>query len=573
MEASILLGLLGAGYILNRNNDNNNDNDNRELPEQDNAYSTDYFHTNNSQEHSNSLYDEYKTTKIPGVKNINYQNIGEYLNMEDNDNNEGKEYIHSGISEAKIDRGDFLVNDQGIKIEPFFTKAPPNVDLTDNQHLSRHQGYTGFKIKKKEMTPMFENYKQENVYGQSAYSDEIKKNIYVSSSMKNALPFEQIKQGHIDQKSSTNLDVSRKYYENNSIDKIRTLNNQQVTYDGRLLPGKGEQKIGKIGQVFKHTPENDYFNTADKWLTTTGAFTADTHRSEQIIPNTNRQFFNKQELGIAGSGNHDAQSYRSKYALSGRQNFANDNIRNATINNDQMDNDIIQNSYQMYPNERDVTTLRTYESNISTENKDHTLGLMDDIKGTKKQTTINPANNGFLNGTDLPTERLYDELKKTKKQTTINSKYNGNIKGPEQLTSSIEAPEGTVKDSTLFDYTGNAMSSSILQMNDDNYKNAETNATKEIIAQGRYPVPEGDKYYNSKETYNIEVKKTDSDYYNHRQTHYDRMNPEYLPKNTCNFTQLKNKLNDSSIADRINSEILAPFKNNPYTQSLESFAY
>ena len=85
MEASILLGLLGAGYILNRNNDNNNDNDNRDLPEQDNAYSTDYFHdTNKSQELPTSLYDEYKTTKIPGVKNINYQNIGEYLNMEDN---------------------------------------------------------------------------------------------------------------------------------------------------------------------------------------------------------------------------------------------------------------------------------------------------------------------------------------------------------------------------------------------------------------------------------------------------------------------------------------------------------
>ena len=96
MEASILLGLLGAGYILNRNNDNNNDNDNRDLPEQDNAYSTGYFNdTNNAHEHSTSLYDEYKTTQIPGVKNINFQNIQDYLNSEDNDNNEGKEYIYS----------------------------------------------------------------------------------------------------------------------------------------------------------------------------------------------------------------------------------------------------------------------------------------------------------------------------------------------------------------------------------------------------------------------------------------------------------------------------------------------
>jgi len=579
MEASILLGILGAGYLLNKKNDNNNDNNdnnnnnNKPLPEKEDAYTTDYFHDSNKEmTHSTSLYDNYENIQIPGVKNINYQNISAYLNLEDNNNNEGKEYIYSGIAGSNISKDDFLVNDQGIKVEPFFTKSP-NIKLTDNQHLARHQGHNGHRPKKKETTPFFQNYKSENVFGQIPHSDETRSKIYVSSNMENVLPFEQIQVEHIDAKNIANVDVSRKYYENNSIDNIRTLNNQQITYEGRILPGKSEEKLGKIGQVFKHTPENDYFNSADKWLTTTGAYTADTQRPEQILPNTNRQFFNKQELGIASSTSHDAQTYRSKYAVSGRQNFSNDNVRNAAITNDQMNNDSIQNSYQMYPNERDVTTLRTYDSNISTEVKDQTLGLMDDLKGTKKQTTLIPANNGFINGTELPMERLYDEIKKTKKQTTINSKHNGNIKGPEQPTAPVESPEGTIKDSTLFDYTGNAMSSAILQMNSDNYKNAETNATKEIIAQGRYPTPQGDKYYNSKETYNIDIKKYDSDYFNHRQTHYDRMNPEYLPNNTCNFTQMKDKLNDNSLANRVNNEILAPFRNNPYTQSLESFAY
>ena len=95
-------------------------------------------------------------------------------------------------------------------------------------------------------------------------------------------------------------------------------------------------------------------------------------------------------------------------------------------------------------------------------------------------------------------------------------------------------------------------------MDHNNYNNAEMNATKEIIAQGRYPVPEGSKYYNSKETYNIEVKK----------------NPEYLEKDTCEFTHFKDKLNDTSIAGRTTDpNLLAAFRNNPYTQSLESFAY
>ena len=73
------------------------------------------------------------------------------------------------------------------------------------------------------------------------------------------------------------------------------------------------------------------------------------------------------------------------------------------------------------------------------------------------------------------------------------------------------------------------------------------NATKEIIAQGRYPCPEGDKYTNSVETYNIEIKKNEQDYFNHRQTHYDKMNPEYLAANNCEFTHFKDKLDDRSI--------------------------
>ena len=71
--------------------------------------------------------------------------------------------------------------------------------------------------------------------------------------------------------------------------------------------------------------------------------------------------------------------------------------------------------------------------------------------------------------------------------------------------------------------------------------------------------------------FNIRI---ESDYYNHRQTHYDRMNPEYLAKDTCEFTHFKDKLDDRSIADRTSDpNLLAPFRNNPYTQSLESFAY
>ena len=123
-------------------------------------------------------------------------------------------------------------------------------------------------------------------------------------------------------------------------------------------------------------------------------------------------FFNKGEFGIATGVDHEAPEYRSKYAVSSRQNFATDSMRNAGITVNQSNNDIIKDSYQMYPNERDVTTLRTYDSNISKEVPDSTLGLMDGVRKTIKQTTIDSKNNGYISGgMDMPTERLYDEIK------------------------------------------------------------------------------------------------------------------------------------------------------------------
>jgi len=547
MEASILLGILGAGYFINKSTNKDKDNNDVEVLKSSEVYNTDYFHdSEKNKQHAKNLYDNYSTTKIPGAKNMNYQNIKDYLILDESDNNnENIEYIYSGSSGGKISKEDFLVNDQGIKIEPFFKKPPPNLNLNQNPKLSAHNGFSEFKLKKKETTPLFSNEKSEVVYGQQPYTDEMKSSIYVSDSMKNILPFEQIQEHHIDEKNQINGDIERSFYEKSSIDNIRTLNNQQQTYEGRILPGKGEEKLGKIGQVFKHTPDIDYFNSPDKWLVTNGAYVAKSERPEQIIPNTNRQFFNKQEFGIAG-GDHDAQTHRSKYALSSRQTFASDSMRNAGLVVDKSNNNIIKDSYHMHPNERDVTTLRTYDSNISSVFKDPISRPMDKIKKTVKETTINSANNGYIAGPEMSTERLYDEIKNTKKQFTSNdSNYMG--------ISGTDVPQ---------------------PVDENNYKNMETNATKEIIAQGRYPVPEGSKYFNSKETYNIDIKKDESDYFNHRQTHYDRMNPEYLPKNTCNFTQFKNKLNDVSISNRTTDPaLLTPFRNNPYTQSLESFAY
>ena len=519
MEAAVLLGVLGAGYLLNKpSSDNNNNSSGENLPSETDAYDTNYF-KKSDEEYKKSIFDSYEKSRIPGANIVNYQNIDKYLNQTPQDPEEDDKYIYSNVTDAKILKENFLVNDQGIKLAPYFKgSGPANINLDEsNVNLRRHQGSPEFDIKKTEQPSFFQPMKQQ-VFG-SQFEGDLLQSKYVTSNINNNVtPFEQQMVQPIDDKTSVVGDITRQYYEKSKTENLRTLNNQKETYEGRVLAGSKHEKRGKIGQVFEHSPMTDYFNSADKWLTTTGAYTADMSRPEQIMPNTNRQFFNKQELGPATGIDNEVPMNRPKFAQSSKQTFSSDTVRNAGTTVGQMNNEAVMNSTIVYPNERDVTTLRTYDSNLKAEFDKSTMGLQDSVKNTKKQYTS------------------FDE-----------------------------------------NYIGVGGTTVAQPMNEEQYGNAETNATKEIIAQGRYPTPEGNKYTNSVETYNIEIKKNEQDYFNHRQTHYDRMNPEYLPKNTCNFTQFKNKLDDKSIGSldggRIEPELLTPFRDNPYTQSLSSFVY
>ena len=75
------------------------------------------------------------------------------------------------------------------------------------------------------------------------------------------------------------------------------------------------------------------------------------------------------------------------------------------------------------------------------------------------------------------------------------------------------------------------------------------------------------------DTINMDIKKMDVDYMNHRLNGVDKVYGVIPQDNTCEITTMKDRLEDNSIANRIDPNLLNPFKTNPYTQSLNSFAY
>ena len=306
MESVVLLGLMGVGYLMNKDDKHK-------------TYSEVQPPLN--QGSGNSVYDlanfsdakKYEIDLVNKNHELSMQGdskIIDSLNMSGG-RNTLKDTISydnniQSISGNNLSKEDFLVNDQGVKIEPFFSGAPPNVNLDDNPSMTRHfGGEHAFRQPRRETGQFFELQQDYgNVFGNQFAGARSDQSRYVGGmDRRNELPFEQERVVHIDQKSDINRDIGLSYAQKNSVDALRTLTNQKQSFAGKVLGGKGIDHRGEEGEVFQHRPDADYINTADRWLVTTGAIGAPMIQPENIVKPTNRAVFNEGKLGPAGAVN------------------------------------------------------------------------------------------------------------------------------------------------------------------------------------------------------------------------------------------------------------------------------
>ena len=72
----------------------------------------------------------------------------------------------------------------------------------------------------------------------------------------------------------------------------------------------------------------------------------------------------------------------------------------------------------------------------------------------------------------------------------------------------------------------------------------------------------------------MEVKKINSDYLTHHTKGKNKVYQLTQNDTCCEYTKTKMPLNDTErLLDQIDPDILNPFKNNPYTHSLQSYAF
>jgi hypothetical protein len=597
MEAVVLMGLMGVGYLFNQKNEDNNPINNSvdkdiSTPNGDNLYNSNFYNetdkmirnlaTNNfesSQTNGSNIINNQKLNRIGSAMNkplnqMNDASIGEIKEGFEN-------HTYSNATGGYIPQNDFLSNDQGIRMEPFFSRAPTSVNYDDPRRLRQLQGgnESEFYESKRETTPFFEKQKNlTNVHGNTFGEGIGDKARYEEGLLKtNELPFTQQRVSHIDTKGDYNREIATMIAEKTNVDLLRGENNPKLTFKGKVLSGKNiAESRGKEGLFFQHNPDKFYKNDPDKWLVTNGAYLEKSERPEEIMPETNRQCLNKQPMGSAGPAIYEAHQLKQGVRKPMKYQLGTDTVRNTGITTPQIGSDFHKQGYRALPNERDVTTLRNYTGNLVTGEKAPPAGVQDTIKKTIKETTLVPKFiNGYMaNASINSTIGLQDEMRMTKKETTINSKNNGNIIGGyNKRQSGVETPETTMKDLSLFKHFGTAGGPTKGDMEKDNYRNAETNPTKEIIAQGRDPTVNNVKIANGQDTINIVIDKLDKDRMNQRINNVDKVYQEIPTDNNCKLTTMKDRLEDNKIATRIDPSLLNPFRNNPYTQSLESFSY
>lgn len=555
MEALILLGVLGAGYLINEDKEKKQKVFDEVKPPIFQGSGNTVYDINNVKDAQRYEVDQVMKHHSKAMESGS--KVIDALNMEGRNTLKTQNVYDKEIKTLDgnyINKDNFLINDQGIKVEPFFSgSGSASNDLNNRNHrMDSHLGgyhadQMGSSRKTDLQRPLGDQWvRYGNIFGnifegaradQSRYNEGMFRN--------NELPTQQERIAPIDEKSNINGDINILSAQRNSVDNRRTLSNQKLLFEGRVLSGKGIDKRGEEGGVYKHNPDQDYVNEADRWLITTGSTDAPMIRPEQDLKYTNRQYLNEGDIGIPAPVIFKSNKDRPNFKKSRKQQLLNDTERNIQLEGKMNDNDHNKSSYFVYPNEREITTERNHDGYFNSLFNAQTEKIQDNIKTTIKETTLD-SRNGFVGPTvaELPEERLQDNIK------------------------------STVKETTNYEYNGNGGTTVPAEMASDKFLRADLNTNKEVISRGRDPTPENTKLSNGVDTLNVDINKIETDYFNPRgvANNVDKVYNEIPQDFTCEFTQDKDTLNNDKLSNRLDPELLDPFRMNPYTKSLSSFA-
>ena len=202
----------------------------------------------------------------------------------------------------------------------------------------------------------------------------------------------------------------------------------------------------------------------------------------------------------------------------------------------------------------------------------------DYARTTMKETIIDNERDGNIDskadfGLGYLTNKM--EAPNTNKQFTSDIEYTGQANNEQNdkggyLVTDYNAPNTNKQFTSDIEYTGIADSANDMPMSYQDIYNATLNDKKEIVSKNRTPTKTNVKVSVGQEDINMDIKKIQGDSINSRELISNKTYNSIPQLNNCNLTSEKIILDNKEIESRLNPEILEPFKENPYTQSLNS---
>tara|TARA_B100001287_G_scaffold118573_1_gene99812 strand:- start:682 stop:2481 length:1800 start_codon:yes stop_codon:yes gene_type:complete len=597
-EVAIPIAVLGAMYIISNKNDNKKENYSNikySLP------NTKKIVKNFPKKTYDDLLNQTNVQTYSGYKNANeeyYKPTGyrKALNQKRPESNSGETVTQT--FESLTGNRVHTSNLEHNNMVPFFgSKVTQSSDIKGYEGLlNTYTGSANNSIKKEGIAPMF---KPEagltHIYGAPNTSDYIQDRMKdnLTSKMNNVKPWQEIQVGPglgkgYSSKGSGGFNSGmeqRSKYMPKTVEQLRVKTNPKVTYGGQVLgayAGNGlanSANKAMIGKFEKNRPDRHYVNSADRWFTTTGAEKAQTARSAVVLQPENRTTTTREYFGNAadreGEGTYQPGHYRGTH----KQQLKSENVGVATDKGawKATPQDYGKKGYKARTNARTFTSERTQPGIAGALVNALTAPLMDVLRPSRKENVIgnmrpmgNASGRGGVmnepiwNPADTPVHTIREQTEGTKHMLMGGTdEANGYMI---KNMNAVEQQRESTNCQTLNGYSA-ANGTSKARVVDADY-NARLNTSKQVVSRvDRYNIG------NSSLTSHAQNVTT----FSNTATTPDEMYGNNFCKQTPSMSTHgrvagKNTRNSSIDCARNTPAMVSAFNQNPYTQSLNSWA-
>lgn len=455
IEVYVLATLVAMGYLLNKTSKPVNVRSNfittNQLPSQDTIYNSTYSQ-------KVDMFEKKKASKAfalaqdPVKNNVIAKN---YTDIRDAQNEKKKKF--KSLTGEFIDIEHFTHNN----MVPFFggnVKQNMSENSTKNilgMHTGRDETYRN-KQEVESFADKVNDYSYVNGIGNN--TDFYKERFVESKVRNNVVPIPQVRvgpgigQGYDGKPTGgfQQLDVQeliKPYFKN--VDEMRVASKPKITFEGRTVDGQKGRNRATLPNIAKNRVDTYYTQTPDMLFKTTGAYTKPTEIPEFNVKTTNRNETSTETIGGAKVA-VPRRKVEPDVKPSARQQMNDFGLRNfvtQVFGNGEKD-DYGKSSIYVFDNERDLTSTRVYQGNVTSMVKSIVAPLLDIMRINKKEHDIdNPRHFGNMHVQAPEKPTMYDPndiARTTIKETVLYDETGmGAVTGPKRLA--VYDPEEVAK--------------------------------------------------------------------------------------------------------------------------------